>query len=119
MTTRLRPCPRSPNCVSTLADEDGKHRMEPLPLRLSPGQAMERLKAILARRPRTEVVEEDGHYLHAVERSALLRFADDVEIEIDERARLIHFRSASRTGWSDLGVNRRRMEEIRAAYEGG
>lgn len=117
LTTRLRPCPRSPNCVSTLAAEDSKHRMDPLPLRLAPDQAMDRLKSILARRKRTEIVEQDGGYLHATERSALWRFIDDVELEIDEEAGVIHFRSASRRGYSDLGVNRRRMSEIRAAYE--
>jgi len=90
--------------------------MEPLPLELPPAQAMERLKAILARRPRTEIVEEDAGYLHATETSALLRFVDDVEFELDGDAGEIHFRSASRVGWSDLGVNRRRMKEIRAAY---
>lgn len=117
-TTRLRPCPRSPNCVSTLPGEDTKHRMDPLPLRLSPDQALDRLKDILARRERTEIVAREKGYLHATETSALLRFVDDVEFEIDAEAGVIHFRSASRVGWSDLGVNRRRMEEIRAAYEG-
>ena len=118
MTTRLRPCPRSPNCVSTLAGEDAKHRMDPLPLQLPPDQALDRLKDILARRERTEIVAHEKEYLHATETSALLRFVDDVEFEIDAEAGVIHFRSASRVGWSDLGVNRRRMEEIRAAYEG-
>jgi len=92
--------------------------MDPLPLRLAPNQAIDRLKGILARRERTEIVEQDGGYLHATETSALLRFVDDVEFEIDAEAGVIHFRSASRLGYSDLGVNRRRMEEIRAAYEG-
>lgn len=114
--SRLKPCPRSPNCVSSLEAERTSHRMEPMPLDLPPDRAMERLKAILARRDRTEIVEEDGRYLHATETSALFRFVDDVEFEIDPEAGKIHFRSASRLGWSDLGVNRRRMEEIRAAY---
>lgn len=117
--TRLRPCPRSPNCVSSLSEEDGGHRMEPIPLEGSPEDALERFRGILSSRARTEVVEEDGLYLRAEETSALLRFVDDVEIEIDPEAGVIHFRSASRVGWSDLGVNRRRMEEIRAAYVGG
>jgi len=117
--SRLRPCPRSPNCVSTLVDEDAGHRMEPIPLEGSPEDALERLKEILSSRAHTEVVEEEGLYLHAEETSALLRFVDDVEIEIDPEAREIHFRSSSRVGWSDLGVNRRRMEAIRTAYLGG
>ena len=114
----MRPCPRSPNCVSTLAEEDGRHRLEPIPLEGSPEDALERFQRILSSRARTEVVEVEGLYLRAEETSALLRFVDDVEIEIDPEAREIHFRSASRLGWSDLGVNRQRMEEIRAAYLG-
>jgi uncharacterized protein (DUF1499 family) len=116
--SRLRPCPRSPNCVSTRAEEDTGHRMEPIPLEGTPENALARFKQILSSRARTEVVEEEGWYLRAEETSALLRFVDDVEIEIDPRAAEIHFRSASRTGWSDLGVNRRRMKAIRAAYLG-
>jgi uncharacterized protein (DUF1499 family) len=92
--------------------------MEPIPLEGTPENALARFKQILSSRARTEVVEEEGWYLRAEETSALLRFVDDVEIEIDPRAAEIHFRSASRTGWSDLGVNRRRMKAIRAAYLG-
>lgn len=90
--------------------------MEPIPLGGSPEDALERFKEILSARARTVVIEEEGLYLRAEETSALLRFVDDVEIEIDPEAGEIHFRSSSRVGWSDLGVNRRRMEEIRAAY---
>lgn len=114
-TTRLVPCPRSPNCVSTRAT-DRQHRMEPIPLRLPAGEAQEILLAVLRERPRTEIVEAGESYLHATERTALLRFTDDVELEIDTEAGEIHFRSASRLGYSDLGANRRRMEAIRQAY---
>jgi uncharacterized protein (DUF1499 family) len=49
-------------------------------------------------------------------RSLMLGFVDDVEFMVDEPQQLIHFRSASRVGYSDLGVNRQRMEEIRRRY---
>lgn len=91
--------------------------MDPIPLRIPPEDAMKRLKRILADRGRTEVVEDSDRYLHVTETSALFRFKDDIEIEIDEEAKRIHLRSASRLGWSDLGVNRRRMASLRAAYE--
>ena len=120
MAERITPCPRSPNCVSTLAEEESSHRMEPWPLEVSPQRALELLVEILSRRPRTDVVERDASaprpYLHATERSAIFRFTDDLEIEIDPEAREVHFRSASRLGWSDLGVNRRRMEKIGAEF---
>ncbi len=50
--------------------------------------------------------------------SFLLRFVDDVEFLFDDETKTIHFRSASRTGYGDLGANRRRMEEIRSLIGG-
>lgn len=115
VTDRLKPCPPSPNCVSTLGE--GAQKMEPVPLSISADRARELLIRILEERPRTEIVTREERYLHAVETSKLLRFKDDVEFVIDEAAGLIHFRSASRVGYSDRGVNRKRMEEIRRAFE--
>lgn len=116
-TDRLAPCPSKPNCVSTTGE--GSHRMEPIPLSVSADQAHDLLVRVLEARPRTEIVTRDARYLHAVERSKLLRFKDDVEFVIDEGDGVVHFRSASRIGYSDWGVNRKRMEQIRAAFEAG
>lgn len=68
--------------------------------------------------PRTRLIEEDDSYLHLEVTSRLLRFVDDVEFVFEEEGKTIHFRSASRVGYGDLGVNRRRMEEIRRLVEG-
>jgi uncharacterized protein (DUF1499 family) len=67
---------------------------------------------------RTRLIREDAAYLHFEFTSLLLRFVDDVEFLFDDDTKTVHFRSASRIGYSDLGVNRRRMEEIRALVEG-
>lgn len=116
-TSRLAPCPSSPNCVSTrAAEDDERHHAEPIPLRVAPERAREILLEILRTRPRTEILTAEATYLHATETSALLRFVDDVELEIDAEAGEIHFRSASRLGYSDLGANYKRMDEIRRAY---
>lgn len=115
---RLAGCPDSPNCVSTQAS-DPAHRMEPMPLAGSAEDAIARLRGILTAMPRSRIVADRENYLHAEFRSALFRFVDDVEFLVDSEARVIHFRSASRVGHSDLGVNRRRMEEIRAAFTSG
>jgi len=115
---RLAPCPDSPNCVSSQA-VDAEHRMDPITFEGSPEAAISRIKAIVAALPRARVVTETGKYLHVEFRSALFRFVDDVEFLIDADAREIHFRSASRAGHGDLGVNRRRMEAIGAAWGGG
>lgn len=111
----LAPCPKSPNCVSTRGGAPGQ-RMSPIPYRVPTATARRLLLEILGSRKRTEIVTAEELYLHATETSALFRFVDDVELSLDEAAREIHFRSASRTGYSDLGVNRRRMEAIRAEY---
>jgi len=50
-------------------------------------------------------------------RTRIFRFVDDAQFVFDDKAKTIHFRSASRIGSSDMGVNRRRMEEIRKAFE--
>jgi uncharacterized protein (DUF1499 family) len=76
------------------------------------------LKTVVAGLPRTKLIEEDENYLHYEFTSLLFRFVDDVEFLFDDGTKTIHFRSASRTGYGDLGVNRRRMEEIRSHLQG-
>jgi uncharacterized protein (DUF1499 family) len=103
--------------VSTQA-QDESHAIAPLRYQKTRAEAKEALKAIIRTLPRTKLVEEDDTYLHYEFTSLLLRFVDDVEFLFDDEAKTIHFRSASRTGYGDLGVNRRRMEEIRTLIEG-
>jgi Uncharacterized protein conserved in bacteria len=113
----LAPCPSSPNCVSTQA-QDQEHAIEPFRYQKSLVEAKEALKAIVLSLSRTELVEEDETYLHYEFTSLLLRFVDDVEFSFDDETKTIHFRSASRIGYGDLGVNRRRMEEVRKLLQG-
>ena len=75
---------------------------------------MRALKAIVESTPRTNIVEIRPDYLYAEYTSALLGFVDDVEFFFPPGGHLIHVRSASRLGYSDLGANRRRIEAIRA-----
>ncbi|MGE3806424.1 MAG: DUF1499 domain-containing protein [Gemmataceae bacterium] len=110
---KLAACPDSPNCVSSQAS-DPEHGMAPIPFADSPQDAMRRLKAALAAEPRTLIVTQEGNYLHAEATSLVFRFVDDVEFYVDAEAKVIQFRSASRAGRSDLGVNRARMERISA-----
>ena len=69
--------------------------------------------------PRSRIVTSDQRYLHAEFRSLWLGFVDDVEFLADETQDLLHFRSASRVGYSDLGVNRTRLEEITRQHQDG
>lgn len=113
---RLVPCPSSPNCVSTQAERESQ-RMDSIPLTISTDDAIETLRRIMSAMPRTRIVTADGGYLHAEFTSALFRFVDDVEFFVDREQRVIHFRSASRVGHSDFGVNRKRMQAIVAAWQ--
>ncbi|MBY0522885.1 MAG: DUF1499 domain-containing protein [Gemmataceae bacterium] len=113
---RLADCPATPNCVCTFAT-DAEHAIEPLHFAGSPAEALTRLKSILAAMLRASIVTADERYLHVEFTTLIFRFVDDVEFLIDADAKRIHFRSASRVGRSDLGVNRQRMEAIRAQFE--
>lgn len=112
---RLAECPSSPNCVSSQAT-DAAHRMDPIAFSGSPEDAFAKLRAIVEALPRAAIVSSDAHYLHAEFSTALFRFVDDAEFLIDPQARVIHFRSASRAGHSDLGVNRKRIDDIRQKF---
>ncbi len=113
---RLAPCPESPNCVSTQTDQPEK-KMEPLKFSGSAGKAREKIVAVLESLPRTRLVEESENYLHFEVRSFLMRYVDDVEFLIDPQKEQIDFRSASRMGYSDLGVNRARMETVSELFQ--
>lgn len=110
MEERFAPCPESPNCVSSYADDE-VHGIDPLPL---PEQdPVARLVTVVGSMPRTEIVTREEDYLHATFTSLVLRFVDDVEFRVDRDAGVIHVRSASRVGYGDMNVNRSRVESIR------
>jgi len=113
----LHGCPRSPNCVSSLAG-DTSHSIAPLSFTGTAEDARKRIAAVVASMPRARIVEDTGTYLRAEYASALFRFVDDVEFLVDAPSGRVHVRSASRVGYSDLGVNRKRVEEIRRLFEG-
>ena len=110
----LAPCPSSPNCVSSDARDTG-HRVSPLRLAVPPAEAWQAVREVVAELPRTRVVTDSGDYLHAECRSAVFGFVDDLELQLRPTENLIAVRSASRLGYSDLGVNRRRVEGLRAS----
>jgi len=113
---RLSPCPSSPNCVSSQSD-DGRNKIEPIRFTSTPAEAMDRLQKVIQGMKRAHLVKETSNYLH-VEFRTLLGFVDDAEFYFDETQKVIHLRSASRVGYWDLGVNRKRMEAIRRAFGG-
>jgi uncharacterized protein (DUF1499 family) len=111
---RLAPCRPSPNCVSSqAAPADREHYIAPIAFRGS----MAELRRAVERMERATVITAEGHYLYAEYRTKLLRYVDDVELYYDEKRGLVHVRSASRLGRRDFGVNRKRIEALRALMQ--
>ena len=113
---RLAECPSSPNCVCTQTDESS-HWIEPIPLEMDAADATKKIESIIAGMPGGRLVKSSDDYLHAEFCSRIFRFVDDVEFFVDRENRKLHFRSASRTGYSDMGANRARMEEFRTRFQ--
>lgn len=113
---RLAACPDSPNCVSSQSDNPA-HVVEPLSYDGTAAEARARLVRIVERDPRAELITATDDYLH-VEYRAMV-FLDDVEFYLPPDRRIVHIRSASRVGHSDLGANRRRVEVVRRLFDGG
>lgn len=112
--TGLRSCPDSPNCVASGA-EDERRRIDPLTFAPPAAVAWQRLKEQVAKLPRATIVSETPGYLHVECRSKVFGFVDDLEFQLHAAQGLIAVRSASRTGYYDFGVNRQRVETLRAA----
>jgi uncharacterized protein (DUF1499 family) len=111
---RLARPKRTPNCVSSQADPaDTEHYIAPIAFKGSAAEAMAAARKALESMPRATVVRHEGNYLHAEFRSRLMGFVDDVELTYDEKAGVLHVRSASRLGRRDFGVNRARVERLR------
>lgn len=112
---RIIGCPPSPNCVSTVSLDEA-HWIASLPFGVSPNEAFDCLLQILRHMKRTTIMVAEEGFIHAEVRT-LLGFVDDVTFQVDSGNRTILMRSASRIGYWDLGVNRRRLEAIRAAFD--
>ena len=110
---RLAPCPGSPNCVSSEAADE--QRVEPLRYAGDAGPARARLLEVLNGMDRARVVQSTDDYVHVEFRSAVFGFVDDVEFYFSPPGTL-QVRSASRTGYYDFGVNRERVETLRARF---
>jgi len=113
---QLPPCPDSPNCVSSQA-ADADHFIAPFKMTGNVEAAWAALKKALLSQSRTVITNETGDTLHAQATSRVFRFVDDIEAILDADARLIHIRSASRTGHGDFGVNRKRVEMLRSQLQ--
>ena len=105
----LLPCPNKPNCVCSFSSkEDTQHFIEPLSYQENPiAKIKETLESL-----GLSIQTSSQNYIHSTQTSFFFRFVDDIEFYYDEQKQLLHFRSASRVGHSDFGVNRKRIEQI-------
>lgn len=113
---KLAPLSARPNGVSTQATDEDK-LVPTLPFKADLSTSIAAIKASLEALGTVEVVEEKEGYIRAIARSQIFRFRDDVEVYFDAEAKVIHYRSQSRVGHSDLGANRTRFEMIKSVYE--
>lgn len=110
MAERLAPCPATPNCVRS-----GEQGLAQLRLRQPAAAAWPTIVSVVAALPRCSVVVAEEDYLHAECRSRVFGFVDDLELQLDPAAGSVAFRSAARSGYSDFGVNRRRLDALTAS----
>lgn len=113
---QLSDCPTSPNCVSSSASDD-EHYIAPIEYTAAPDAVRDQLVAVLQNQPRTEIVEQTDDYIRVEFTSRLMGFVDDAEFYFPSDEKTIVIRSAARLGESDLGVNRRRLEQFRLALQ--
>ncbi|MCP4337630.1 MAG: DUF1499 domain-containing protein [Desulfobulbaceae bacterium] len=93
MDGHLRPCPKRPNC--TTSDSGISSSIAPISFHGSPEKAWQQMKIL---------IQELGGEI------------DDVELRMESQENLIHIRSGARVGYSDFGVNRKRIEKIQQLF---
>jgi len=119
---RLKPPSSTPNSVSSQASLYPDHPQQayaaiaPLTFKGDGEAAIQQLAQVLTQMPRTVIVTQNADYLYAQSTTALLKFTDDVEFWLDKPNHVIQARSSSRLGRKDFGVNRARVEAIRAEF---
>jgi uncharacterized protein (DUF1499 family) len=112
---KLHEIPNKKNAVSTDTSFSDK-RITPMPFKENPEDTKAALKKALDSYGGIAIMKEENNYIYAIATTPGMKFHDDMEIHFDEADRMIHFRSASRAGYSDMGLNRQRYDKIVGFY---
>ncbi len=112
---QLVACPSTPNCVNSKS-LDAEHRITPLTYNSAAEDAFKTIKTVVQSFRQSSIKQETDNYIYAEFTIPIIGFVDDVEFLLDQDAKVVHVRSASRLGESDLGVNRKRIEAIRSKF---
>ena len=115
----VEPCPKTPNCVSSMMPIDSKHYIAPLRYTGKKEIVYQKLLVMIESNSRARILAKQANYIKAEFRSAIFKFVDDVEFLFPSDQPIIHVRSASRVGYFDLGKNRSRIENIRMRWDKG
>jgi len=116
MSQTLEPCPNSPNCVSSQSS-DPDHHIQPIRFSIASDQAWHIWKELIQAQKSLVTLDAERFYLKAIFATPIFRFKDQVTCLLDQESRIIHVRSASNLGYWDLGVNRKRIEHLRSAFD--
>ncbi len=106
---KLAELSKKPNCVSTQVEKASK-KVSPVKYTADLNVQMDAVKAAISEMSGVHIKQKTDNYLYAVFTTKIMRFKDDVEVYLDDDSKILHFRSASRVGYSDLGVNKKRYE---------
>jgi uncharacterized protein (DUF1499 family) len=107
--------PSSPNYVSSMATDKDQF-LTPWKFNSSLKETKEKLHQIISKMDRSKIVQNHERFIYAVFTSKFFRFKDDLYIYFDTDKQLIHFKSQSRLGHSDLGVNKKRILSIKEKF---
>lgn len=112
---QLSQCSTKPNCVCSESENDEAHSIEPLHVKSINTSTIAQAEATL-KEMGAEIISKTDHYIAATFTSGVFRFVDDFEVRIDGANNVVHIRSASRVGRSDLGVNKKRAEAFKVNF---
>ncbi|WP_189435876.1 DUF1499 domain-containing protein [Pseudovibrio japonicus] len=115
---QFAPLPKSPNAVSSQTQETASRHVDPLPMLATLEATQAALADTLQEMGRNKVRKAEGPYMHAVFTTEQMGYNDDVELWIDEQAGVVHYRSQSRVGYSDRGLNKTRYDRFSSIYKG-
>ncbi len=112
----LSKCPNKPNCVCSEQKDDVNHYIDPIiiPQNIK-FDTLTILKNVIRYMGGT-IYAESENYIASTFSSSIFGFVDDFEIRIDSIQKVIHIRSASRVGYGDAGVNKKRTELLKKLY---
>lgn len=113
---KLKPVPKSPNCVSSQANVDDRIHYMPSWDFIDLKEARKKIDACIVEFGKTTIIKSDSTYIHVVFVTGWMQWKDDVEFYFNTETWQIHFRSASRIGYSDHRANRKRMKRLKEMY---